>query len=351
MHKINIKFRITLIKDWFGRSCFYLQCLYRTKIQRKKSFYLPIHPGELPIRVLKGHFELWLKTVNPVFFSALINQMRTNGLSQSINYNDQRVPIVQNNIVNAAKITYPNRQIHIYDTFSAYLWCICYSMTVLFDEVVQKPHLRGNYTGEINPKNKQVDSALGLFEYGMTLRDRYRDWDRGLPNPEEYNCEHAYYIEKTSGMYLAALYFIFCHEVGHNVFNHVTYTPATPAQSLADELAADNYAIDQILLPENSQHHRTFKYGAVAAMCSLLFLSPNLYRGGYYPNAHERVNNIIDRLNLDARDNIWGMASLAFRMWGKHYSIEFRTPEIVETYMDLFNHILIELQGLDRPGR
>jgi hypothetical protein len=351
MKKINLKFRLTLIRDWFGRKFLYIKCLYRTKIKRKKTFYLPAHLGELPIRVLKGNFEFWLKTVNPIFFEALIVQIRTNGLNPKINYNDQQVPILQNNIVNAAKITYPSREIHLYDTFSAYLWCICYSMIVLFDEVIQKPHLRGNYSGEINLENKQIASALGIFEYGMTLRTRYRDWDKGIPNPEEYGCEHAYYIEKTNGMYLAALYFIFCHEVGHNVFNHVTYSPATAAQSLADELAADNYAIDQILLPENSQYSKTFKYGAVAAMCSLLFLSRNLYRGGRYPDAHERVNNIIERLDLDNRDNIWGMASLAFRMWGKHYNIDFQTPQNVETYMDLFGDILVELQRMNRPVR
>ncbi|MFL3663670.1 MAG: phage exclusion protein Lit family protein [Flavobacteriales bacterium] len=185
----------------------------------------------------------------------------------------------------------------------------------------------------------------------MTLITRYRDWDRGIPNPEEYGCQHAYYIENTNGMYLAALQFIFCHEVGHNVFQHTTYAPATVAQSLADELAADDFAIDQILLPTDSKYARTYKHGAVAAMCSLLFLSPNLYRGGRYPDAHQRIDNIIDRLGLEDKDNIWGMASLAFRMWGLHYNINFRTPLVSETYMDLFSDILIELQRMNRPNR
>jgi hypothetical protein len=296
---------------------------------------------------LKGTFEQWIRTVNPNFYAILVDQIRTNGLNPRISYNDQRIPIINNGRVNAARITLADHRIHIYDPFSAYLWCICYSMTVLFDEVIQKPHLRGNYTGRLDMENKQINSAVGIFEYAMTLRTRYRDWDTGLPNPEEYGCLHSYYIENTNGMYLAALYFIFSHEVGHNVFNHGAQV--IPALALADELQADNFAVDQILLPENSRYARNFKYGAVAAMCSLLFLSPNLYQGGRYPDAHERINNIIERLDLEERDNVWGMASLAFRMWGQHYNINFHTPQVVETYMDLFNGILIELQRINRP--
>ena len=350
MQKTNLKFKWALVRDWGGRKWIFLKCLYRIHVKRKKSFYLPDQRGELPIRVLKRTFEFWLKTVNPKFFRTLVDQIRTNGLNPEIDYDDQRIPILYNGRAYIAEITAADHQIHLYDTFSAYLWCICYSMVVLFDEVIQKPHLRGNYTGQIDRGNEQVNSALGIFEFGMTLRTRYRDWPLEIPNPEEYGCLHAYYIEKTSGLYLAALQFIFCHEVAHNLFNHIGYVPATAIQSLADELAADNFAIDQILLPEGSRFSRTYKHGAVAAMCSLLFLSPNLYRAGRYPDAHDRINNIIGRLGLEDRDNIWGMASLAFRMWGMYYHIDFHTPPVIETYMDLFVDILATLNELNRPN-
>lgn len=351
-----IKYRIALVRSRIDKLKHKIKCFYRTRIKGQKSFYMGgvnnphIHPGELPIRVLKGNFEHWIQTVNPAFYQTFREQVNQNGLNPNINYNTQRVQIVQNNTINAAKITFADRRIHIYDTFSAYVWCVCYSMTVLFDEVIQIPHLRGNYTGQFDHNNKQIESALGVFEYGMTLTTRYRDWDRGIPNPEEYGCSHSYYIEKVNGMYLAAMYFIFCHEVGHNVFNHM-YTPATNAQSLQDELDADNFAIDQVLLPDNSPYARTFKHGGVAAMCALLFLNRNLYRGGRYPDAHQRIDNVIARMELSEEDHIWGMASLAFRMWGLHYNIEFQTPRESPNYMDLFSDILIQLQRINRPNR
>ena len=352
MQKINFINRLALIRNWIGRKVAFIKCIYRINIKRKKSFYnSEFHQGNLPIRVLKVNFEFLLINVNPIFYETLVKQIKTNGLQPHINYSGQRIPILgMNGTVNSANITISDRQIHIYDTYAAYLWCICYSMIVLFDEVIQKPHLRGNYNGIINSDNSQVSSALGIFEYAMTLRKRYRDWDKALPNPEEYNCLHAYYIEKTSGIYLAALQFIFCHEVGHNLLGHVSSNRVTPAQSLTDELAADNFAIDQILLPDKSRYAQTYKYGSVAAMCSLLFLNKNLYRGGSYPDAHERINNVIVRLELDDRDNIWGMASLAFRMWGIHYKIDFNTPQVVNSYCDLFKEILIELQRIERPN-
>ena len=149
----------------------------------------------------------------------LKDEVTYNGLNKAIQYNIARAPITHGAYLS------PARKINLFENFNAYLWCICYSLFVVFDETIQKPHLRGTYTGKIDPSNKRVKEALNLFDYALSLRTQYTDWDQKLPNPELFDCENTYYIERTNGLFVSAMTFILSHEVAHNYFNHITYNP------------------------------------------------------------------------------------------------------------------------------
>ncbi|WP_281323475.1 phage exclusion protein Lit family protein [Flavobacterium aestivum] len=345
---MNINHKIVLIKVYFLEQKNFVKCCFNKFILNKKTFYNPeSHVGDLPIRVLQHNITYWLEIVSPEFYKTLLNEIQNNGLQRGIKYHIDKQKILHVASVNAASIS-SARQISTYETFNSYLWCICYALLVTFDEIIQKPHLKGNYTGLIDKKNKQVNAAIAVFKYGMSLRDNYSDWDKSIPNPEEFDCKYTYYVERANSLFTSAMFFILSHEVGHNYFNHVTYNPATAAQSLQEELDADNFALEQVLSCQNKDLIPTLKHGAVAGMCALLFLSPKLYKGGTYPDADNRIRNVMEKLNLKDLDLQWGMASLAFRLWGNYFKIDFETSKTSENYSEMFYEILSEMNKIKK---
>jgi hypothetical protein len=214
---------------------------------------------------------------------------------------------------------------------------------VVFDETIQKPHMRGNYTGKIDASNPYVREALALFDYGLSLRNAYSDWDRSLPNPEEFACKNAYYVERTNGIFVSAMNFILYHEVAHNYYGHFTYTPPTSAQSKKEEFDADNFALDYILSCGDKKIQQTLKYGTVVALCSILLLDSQLNGGYYHPDSDDRIKNALEKLDLKDLDLQWGIASLAFRLWGNHFGITYSLPPTHMNYKELFYQTLAEV--------
>jgi hypothetical protein len=221
----------------------------------------------------------------------------------------------------------------------------------MFDEVIQKPHLKGNYTGKFDLTNEQVTAAIKVFNYGQSLKTTYSEWSTSIPNPESFDCKYAFYIEKANSVFVSAMYFIMSHEIGHSYYNHVTYVPASAAQSKQEELDADNFAIAQVMSCKDEKILLSLKYGAVVGMCALLFLSPKLYYGGTYPDADDRIRNVMEKLDLNDLDMHWGIASLAFRLWGNYYGIQFKLSEASENYSEIFYQILFEMNSIKKPTR
>jgi len=346
---MNISHKKVLVVSFLIEISYIVRCMFRKRILRKKTYYNPnSHQGELPIRVLQHNIINWLETVSPEFFKTLMDEISKNGLHPGIKYNVDRQNIIHAVSVNAASIN-SNREISIYETFNAYLWCICYSLLVSFDETIQKPHLKGKYTGKLDKKNEHMMAAIAVFNYGMSLKNSYSTWDYSLPNPEKYDCKYSYYVQKANSIFVCSMFFILAHEVGHSFYNHVTYNPATAAQSLQEELDADNFAIDKVLTCKDTRLLPSLKHGAVAGMCALLFLSPKLYQNGYYPDADDRIRNVMEKLELKDLDLQWGMASLAFTLWGNHFGIDFPLPKSSENYSEIFYEILFQMNTIKKP--
>jgi predicted metallopeptidase len=343
-----IKNRIAIIANFISRYLSITKCWIRKKIFRKSTNFNPEHHlGLLPIRVLQYNIIYWIETVSPDFYKTLVKEVQLNGLQKTIIYNYDKQRIIHAARIDAASIN-SNRQISIYEPFNAYLWCICHSLLVAFNEIVQIPHLKGKYTGVVDLTNKQIKAALSIFNYGMSLRNGYFDWDISLPNPESFNCIHSYYIGKTNSLFVSAMFFILCHEIGHNFYNHVTYRPIIAQQSQQEELDADNFAIEQVMSCKRKRIIPSLKHGAIAGMCALLFLSPKLYKDGFYPDADNRIRNVIEKLKLNDLDLEWGMASLAFKLWGDCYNINFTLPKTMDNYSQMFYEILQQTNNIKK---
>lgn len=298
---------------------------------RPYDFYNPAtHKGDLPVRVLPYNFLDWFENITPDFKDESKGEIDFNGFKAGIQYHIDRTKITECACINSS------RQIELYENFNQYLWCICYSLFVLFDEGIQKPMLAGQYTGKFDFENPFIRRGVDLFNNGFDLLHTYKDWQFfQLPNPEKYNEYEKYYIERTNGMFTAAMTFILLHEFAHQYLGHFDYC-TTSDELKKDEYAADDFAIDKISYNFSSDRGATFKSGIVAGICSLIFRDKSLSGGDTHPDTDERLKVAMGKLQLKELDNLWGIASLTFRLWAIKYNIELELPPIVDSYKHLF---------------
>ncbi len=303
---------------------------------KQYDFYDPmIHKGNLPIRVLPFNFLDWFENITPDFKEEVKGEIDFNGLQAGIQYHINRTKITEVACINSSK------QIELYENFNQYLWCICYSLFVVFDESIQKPILENRYTGKFDIENPYVKQAIAVFNNGFDLLHTYKDWQFfQLPNPEKYNEHEKYYVEKTNGIYTAAMTFILLHEFAHQYLGHLEYNPTSSEESKTDENNADDYAIDKIAQNFSSERGTTYKCGIIAGISSLILLDKSLSGGDTHPDTDDRLKNAIEKMQLEDLDNLWGIASLTFRLWALKYDIDIECPQIVDSYKELFTMTL-----------
>src|SRR5947209_485533 len=98
------------------------------------------HLGTQPIRVLQHNIASRFENTNPEFIelakATIANQGLQNGLGYYINefaIMDKVDGHTQTPFVNLNQ-----KKIYIHETFMSYVWCISYSLYVLFDEEIAK---------------------------------------------------------------------------------------------------------------------------------------------------------------------------------------------------------------------
>jgi hypothetical protein len=305
------------------------------------DFYNPkIHKGNLPVRVLPYNFIDWFENVTPNFKEETKAEIDYNGLKAGLIYHINNSPITEIACING------DRKIELNENYNQYLWSICYALFIIFDESIHKPITAGTYTGNLDLSNPYVKKANDLFNSAMGLLKLYQDKVFfSLPNPEKYNNTDQYYIERTNGIYSAAMTFILLHEFGHQFYGHLDYSP-TNDESKKDEYLADDFAIDKISYNFNSTKGTTFKFGIIATLCSFIFLDNSLSGGDSHPDIDARLTNAMEKLELDELDNMWGFASLAFRIWANHYKIELDLPLEVDNYKQLYYLTITEVRKI-----
>jgi hypothetical protein len=308
---------------------------------KQYDFYNPMtHKGDLPVRVLEFNFLECFENITPNFKEEAKSEIDFNGLKADIQYHINRTKITEGPCINHSK------QIELYENFNQYLWCICYSLLVVFDEGIHRPIIEDRYTGKLDLENPFIKQAIAVFNNGFDLLHTYKDWQFfQLPNPEKYNEYDRFYIEKTNGIYTAAMTFILLHEFAHQYYGHLEYNP-TSGEAKKDEYSADEYAIDKIAQNFSSKRGSTFKFGIIAGISSLILLDKSLSGGNTHPDTDDRIKKAIDKMQLEELDNLWGIASLSFRLWAIKYNIEIEYPDIVDSYKEFFTITIEKVNGI-----
>ena len=113
-------------------------------------------------------------------------------------------------------------------------------------------------------------------------------------------------------------------------------TQSIAEENLIEEYDADLFAFERIMKGANNlTNSHTAEVGLVAGLCSILFFSSDM-KGGDHPDPDERLKIILEKLNLQPEDNLWGIACVALKLWANHNTVDLEWPTIVDTYSDLF---------------
>lgn len=238
----------------------------------------------------------------------------TNGLSRGIMFFEER-----NGIMTPAEISFVNGeyQISISLTFCQFVWAVGLYMTAYFDNIIQIPNMNAagtNIHGYKVDKN-HVEYANEQFRLARSLMWGYNhDVFFELPNicdPMEYSEP----IGKANGVFLGGVAFMFCHELSHNILGH-TQKDSTDDESVAEEAAADDYALDMLSDTFDSNWGFNHKVGAATVLCSLLMMGEDSISGGSrHPHMDYRIQMMMKKFNLHKMDSLWGFVGSVIRLW------------------------------------
>lgn len=124
-------------------------------------------------------------------------------------------------------------------------------------------------------------------------------------NAEELSCRdlYAWDNEDLNSIFLYAMSFLICHEIGHNVYDHPSpeYDIKNEKWKYTEllrrnELQADSFAADCIL--EISRSDESAKYGILVAQLALLFIRNENVSFDTHPDPATRLRNTLDKIDI-----------------------------------------------------
>ena len=98
-------------------------------------------------------------------------------------------------------------------------------------------------------------------------------------------------------------------------------------------------------MPERT--YTTVGFGAVIGLGCLLFLNREL-TSRTHPDGDGRIFTLLSRLGIEETDNLWGIAAAVFAAWNKYVNGGITIPREHETYKDLVEAIMEQLEPLKK---
>jgi hypothetical protein len=304
------------------------------------------HKGLMPIRVLQHNLVYAFENINPGFLALTAKVSREQGLDTGIGYK-----------IEEEKVESPYAvfgKIFMQEAFLSFMWCNCFSLTVLYEESIVKQSKNDFYGNE----DEKIDfpaarDAYKLWEYGISLLSKYSAWDTTLPNPELVDPKYAELIPKVNSLFLTALKFVLAHEFAHIELRHSERTAELENQkelSIKFEKEADGRAIELVLAGNDDINRVTTNIGTLIGLCSLLFFKSTTM-GEEHPDTDERIDAIINIINPDMQDAMWGLATLAYRLWANQYLVTLDWKEGLESPKELYHYIKNQVKDHNKGKR
>src|SRR5687768_5064806 len=122
---------------------------------KKSYFNARTHNGNQPVRVLKWNIASQWERIHPTFLPEFEATLRKHQLEPVLAYNYTEQAIVDANPENSLiPFVDKKKQITIQETFLSFVWTMCYSHLVLFEEQIHKPLLN-----RLHRQNHRIDNG------------------------------------------------------------------------------------------------------------------------------------------------------------------------------------------------
>lgn len=305
----------------------------------KTSIKTTHHTGEQPIRVLKHNISNKFENLHGDFANEIQKLIKSGKLFPGIIYHitpraikRRQMPFVDE-----------NGKVNIHETFMSYVWIMCFCLFVFYEEGVAKPMQKKQ--GQLNIAEIDVDLlslSEELFQYGKSLVVAYSPWDKEyFPNPEEFSDSDEFYVLRTNSLYMYAMTFVLAHEYAHIELDHFS---KKHENSVAQEIEADNRAIELLLNCRDSENNKSVEYGLLLGFISLLFLKDSVYGEDTHPDIDERIKSYLTVLDPPPDEPIWGIATLALKLWDNQFQLGFSYPEFVDDFKQFFYQMCSQIK-------
>lgn len=258
-----------------------------------------------------------------------------------------------------------SQEIHLQETYLGFVWAMTYSLLIIYEEGVQKRMISGCFSGMIKYDTQLLQRARQLFEWAVSLKDSYSDWDLSLPNPERHNNPtEKWYAEKVNGLFQDIVVYSLFHEYAHLTNEHCAALKnlfGKPLSELkAEEIAlwkrieteADIVAFESIIdKASDSEQYKLHKGVAIVlAHSMMLFIlrNPKSVTQIVHPDVDNRIHYSISQLSLQdpsSQDYIWYLGSLCCKFFFDLHSIPTdlsttnTTEDLFFRYLGVFDSI------------
>ena len=297
--------------------------------------------GTQPVRVLKNDILPWFEGKYPEFQKELEDIAEQFSMSMAIEYYCDEAPILNDQKDDMTPIISFDGQIKIHETFLSYVWGLSYASLVIYDEYIHGPRT-GEQPAHGKPLGYFLPKGYDVLNHAISLIKEFKNWPSDLPNPEIYNDEDSFYVEKTKRIYLAAVDLILCHELAHVACGHLKTLKdrgvyITPSKIKEFEHEADKWAFIHVIkgIGSPDRNKTTVGFGAVVGLGGLLFLDRNL-TSQTHPDKNNRIGNLLSSLSLGELDNLWGIAATFYIIWDHAFNVGLDIyKEEFDSYKDL----------------
>jgi len=296
------------------------------------TFLQSTHPGNMAIRVLQYNVIHHFENVRDDALEKHKEWVNTGKIQPGIKW------LIEKEKVSTPYADCISKEIAIQEVFLSYIWAITYSLFVINEEAIQKKMIAGQWNGVVDLNTPLLENAEKLFNWALSLTDKYSDWDKNLPNPEIQNTnEEKFYAGKVNGIFLDTIGFILFHECCHLVNGHCEFIKKVGSKNLSQltemekenykalENEADVFAIESLIASTDPNKHKLIKgLSIVLANISLLFIvkHPQQLKSVTHPDVDTRLHNCLEYLghDLPVFDYVWYLACFACRIFfGFHH--------------------------------
>lgn len=322
--------------------------------------YHPNHKGTQPIRVLQFNLTERLENTHPDFANQTRQLIDSLGFNPGIVYHCNELPIQATVDDHKGQTPYikGGKIVHIHETFLSYVWCVTYALVTLYEEAVAKPSENQHAGRNVHTADVQlIKDAESLISYAWKLINLYEPWNKNLPNPELYDSVNSTWIHKINGIYLYAMNFILVHEFihaqeQHGVKSAVALQQGTELEEYNAlrrdfEREADLLAIRALRqghieytgADEPASNRVSSELGNLVGFCSLLFFSRSVNTSIQHPSIAERIDLFMQEVKPAPESNLWGTACVAFRLWAAKHGLQYRFPDSIDGYQELYEQM------------